>query len=268
MTTLMEKTNQKAGRLILTKDRYGAFEFAKGWSSVSEICGLPSKPYLYVWYGKLGLAEATRVNEASKVIGKLVDNDICHYFGDKEASDINQSVLKDQESKDYYNMAIRNFHVIADAIKPKSVLGQQTVYSMKHKYIGTFDRLNVIDGKLVLADWKATNYTSYEYLMQLEAYYRALTEMLSSGIIKLEEQYASLEWHEFPLWLVQFPKKEEVDLNKNIIKFKPKEIRFQNFLNLLSYTYGKKQDEQEEKDIKKEIKLQIKENKSKIKKEK
>ena len=240
--------------------RYKEYEFAQGWASVSQICGLPAKEYLYGWYAKLGM-EAYRINDHSKKIGQLIDNEICHYFGDENTGELDRSVLEHPESKAFYIQAIHNFHTMVEHLNPKSIMGQKVVYSKDHKYIGTFDRLLLIDGKLVLSDWKATNYVDYPYKMQLEAYYRALIEMINSGIIVLDGQY---EWHEYPLWIVQFPKKEKVDLEKNIIKFKPKELRWNNFLNLLNYFYGKQKDEQEEKPVK----IQKEKSKRRIKNDK
>lgn len=224
-------------------NRYKEYEFAADWASVSQICGIPAKEYLYGWYAKYG-QEAYRINEHSKKIGALIDNEICHYFGDKDTPELDKTVLEHNETNEYYLQAIRNFHTAVEYLQPTSILGQQVVYSKEHKYIGTFDRLLVIDNKLVLSDWKATNFLDYGYRMQLEAYYRALTEMLDNGILSREvvKQY---EWHEYPLWIVQFPKKEKIDLEKNIIKFKSKDTTWNNFLSLLSFYYGKQQDEQE-----------------------
>lgn len=218
-------------------DRYEAYDFAKGWASVSQICGIPEKSFLYSWYAKYG-QEAYRINAHSKKIGNLIDNEICHYFGDDGTEELDKSVLDHPESKEYYLQAIRNFHTVANHFKPKSLMGQKVVFSKDKKYIGTFDRLLLIEDKLVLSDWKATNYVSYEYEMQLEAYYRALLECLKDGIIVLDKKY---KWHEYPLWLIQFPKKEEVNLDKHILKFKSTELAWNNFNHLLSFHYGRKE---------------------------
>lgn len=230
-------------------NRYAEYSFAEGWPSVSTITGQLAKPFLYGWYAKYG-KEAYRIVEDSKKIGNLIDNEICHYFGDEVIPAQDRSVLDHPESKEYFLQSLKNFYEVAEVIKPKSVVGQKVVYSMEHKYIGTFDRLLLVDDKLVLSDWKATNYLDYPYMMQLEAYYRALTEMIKAGTIDVGDK----GWHEYPIWLVQFPKKERVNLEKNIVKFKPKETRFNNFLNLLSYYNGSREDQQEEKDLKKDLK--------------
>lgn len=227
-------------RIKLKTDRYAEYKFAKGWASVSTITGQLEKPFLYIWYAKYGV-EAHRINDHSKKIGNLIDNDICHYFEDKDVPEVDRSVLKHKESNQYYLQAIQNFHKVVNHYKMQSVMGQQVVYSMDKQYIGTFDRLIIVDDKLVLSDWKATNYVSYEYEMQLEAYYRALTECLDKGIIVLEDKYKKYKWHEFPLWLVQFPKKEEVNLEKNILKFKSSDLAWNNFNHLLNFYYGKKE---------------------------
>lgn len=247
----------------MANSRYGQYDFAEGWASVSTICGQLDKPFLYKWYGTLGWDKASKINSDSKKIGALIDTEICKYFEDKVVDEADESILQDEESKALYHQAIVNFHTVADFIQPQSVVGQQVVYSRENQYIGTFDRLMIVNGKLVLADWKATNTVGYSYKMQLEAYYRALTEMIKLGTLVLKDKDGKdlPEWDEFPLWIVQFPKKEEVNLNKNIIKFKPKDLRFGNFLNLLKFYYGKRQDELEDKPVK-EIKVK------KIKKEK
>lgn len=226
--------------------RYGKeYPFAKEWASVSAICGQLDKPYLYAWYGKLGWAEASRINGNSKLIGALIDQEICHYFGEEpneeetKIKEARELIKKCKESKEYYFQSINNFHTFADQYKPTSLLGQKVVYSKLYKYIGTFDRLIVLEDKLVLVDWKATNSVSYEYQMQLEAYYHALTEMMAEGTIKVDEKY---KWSDYQLAIVQVPKKEKIDLEKNIIKFKSNEKTFNNFLHLLEFHYGKKED--------------------------
>lgn len=257
----------------VSTDRYSEFAFAKGWGSVSTICGQLEKGFLPPWYAKLVWEEAKELTEYciknkrpieelylnlcegkpskpyrvvrdSQDIGKLIDTEIQHHFGDADIKEVSRGIIeKEGEAKEYYYQSIRNFHKWTEHYKPKSVFAQKVVYSKYFQYIGTFDRLLVIDKKLVLVDWKATNSVSYEYKMQLEAYFRALTEMVKDGIINLGE---ATEWHETPLWIVQLPKKEEMDLEKNVIKFAPSDLRFKNFVNLLSFYYGKKEDEAKE----------------------
>lgn len=233
----------------MAKARYAEYEFANGWASVSQICGMLEKPYLYNWYAKLG-AEATRINTDSKKIGNLIDNEICIYFGDEGVKDLDRSVLELPENNSFFNQALKNFYKVAEQIKAKSVVGQQVVYSRKYKYIGTFDRLLILQKQLVLSDWKATHSVDYAYLMQLEAYYRALIEMIELGEFKLPDELKGITWNENQLLLAQFPKKEEVDLKKHIVPFKSSDLRFQNFLHLLDFIYGKQKDEEENKILK------------------
>jgi hypothetical protein len=226
--------------------RYQQYEFAREWKSVSTVCGVEAKPHLYSWYGKLGWVEANRINTESKQLGKIIDNEVSIVFRDEIIEKVDTGILKTKEAKQYYDQALKNFYKIIQVIKPESVLSQYVVYSKIHKYIGTFDRLMKIDGKLVLADWKTTNYLDYGYTMQLEAYYRALIEMSLEKLI-LPEEFQGIEWHEKPLWLIQFPKKEPVDLSRHIVKFNPSELRFDNFKHLLAFCYGKEEDIKEEK---------------------
>lgn len=223
------------------------YPFAKEWVSVTTICGQLEKPYLYSWYGKLGWEAASTINKNSKKIGALIDQEICHYFGDEPDEDgkiIKEArvlINTDAQSKEYYLSSVNNFHIFVDKYKPKSVLGQKVVYSKTHEYIGTLDRLLIVDGKLALVDWKATNSLSYEYKMQLEAYYRALTEMVDTGILVVDTK----KWHKEALWLVQLPKKEAIDLDKNVVKFESSDKRFDNFKALLKFYYGKREEEKE-----------------------
>jgi len=227
-----------------TKSRYMQFPFAEGWGSVSQISGIPEKPFLYGWYYKNckhSEKPAYQIVKESQNIGQLLDRDACIYFGDKDVPKVSDALVKKEgEARDFYYQSLRNFQTFVEAYNPQSVLAQEVVYSKKHKFIGTFDRLLRVDGKLVLVDWKATNFVGYSYKLQLEAYYRALTEMLKDGIIKIEGKDV---WHKEALWIVQLPKKEEISLEKNVIKFEPDEDRFKKgFLGLLDYYYQHKKE--------------------------
>lgn len=226
------------------KARYEEYAFAKGWSSVSQVCGIPEKPFLYGWYYKHCKHEkptAYEITKESQVVGTLIDNAIQHYFDDGNIPELDSKLIQTSgDAKDYYYQSLKNFHSVMEKYKPKSVLGQQVVYSKQHRYIGTFDRLVRINNKLVLIDWKATNYVGYEYKLQLEAYWRALTEMINCGIIKIE---GDIKWHKDSLWIVQLPKKEEIDFDKHVIKFEPDIVRFTNgFLGLLNFHYQKQKE--------------------------
>lgn len=225
-----------------TKARYKEYAFAKGWASVSQITGIPEKPFLYGWYYKNCKHEsptAYQITKESQVIGQLIDNAIQHYFADEEIPELEKKLVeKAGEAKEYYYQSLKNFHTFVDHYHPVSVLGQQVVYHKELKYIGTFDRLLLIKNKLVLVDWKATNFVGYEYKLQLEAYYRALTYMVECGIIKLD-----YKWAKDNLMIVQLPKKEDINLDKHVIEFSADERRFENgFKGLLSFHYQKERE--------------------------
>jgi len=225
-----------------TKSRYKEYPFAKGWASVSQITGIPSKDFLYQWYWKNCkhvTPNAYQITKESQTIGKLIDNAIQHYFEDEDIPEAEKKLVeKAGEAKDYYYQSLRNFHTFVDHFKPKSILGQQVVYHKELRYIGTFDRLLLIKNRLVLVDWKATNHVGYEYKLQLEAYYRALTNMIKCGIINID-----FKWAKNNLMIVQLPKKEDIDLSKHVIEFSSDDDRFeQGFQSLLKFHYQKQKE--------------------------
>lgn len=224
-----------------TRSRYSEqYPFALEWPSVTEVVGQLAKPFLYVWYGKVGWAKANHIFQESKKIGSLLHYEICEYFEDTDISrpDV---VLEDPESKRHFYQALQNFHKFARKYKPTSLMAEKVVYSKKHGYIGTFDRLLKVGGKPVLVDWKTSSGIGYDYVLQLEAYYRALTEM---GLCDTLNNRSTSNC----LWVVRLPKKEEIDLEKDVLKFKPNKERYnKGFLTLLEYYKQEKREKQKEK---------------------
>lgn len=245
----------------MAKARYSEYAFAKGWASVSQITGLPGKEFLYSWYFKncahardeqgKPLPSAYEIVKSSQIIGNLMDVQIQHYFEDETIPEIDSSLIeKAGRWKDEYYQALRNFYSFAKEYKPKSIAGQMVVWSKKYKVIGSLDRLTFIQDQIVLGDWKATNFVSYEYLLQLEGYYHLVMEMMQNGDMKehYPEVYEILKvdnWHEQQLWLVQFAKKRQMERD-DVKKFSTSlEAWEKGFLGLLGYYYQKKETAKE-----------------------
>lgn len=218
---------------MASPSRYKEFAFAKGWPSVTAITGMKDKPFLARWRGNLGNAECDRITKQAQSIGHLFENYVDHWFEDPDAkteSKHEDVVFESEEAKGYYYQAVQNWHTFAEEFKPKPHLNQQVVYSDKYKYIGTFDRTFYINDVLILGDWKATNQIDDMYLVQMEAYYRAIQEMQLEYGKDIKE-----------LWLCQFPKKEPIKLDKHIVKFQPDIERFEKgFLTLLEHWWWSK----------------------------
>lgn len=53
---------------------------------------------------------------------------------------------------------------------------EKRVYSRKHKFVGTFDELAEVDGKLSIIDWKSSKGMYAEYFLQTAAYVMAVEE--------------------------------------------------------------------------------------------
>lgn len=191
--------------------------------SVTTVLNCASKPFLYAWYGKVGNAEAKRISTESKEIGSL-SHTIFENIIDGVAYALPEERLIVPSS---------NFHLFLSAIKSyKDVVGEQVVYSTKYGYAGTLDRLMYINGKLTLLDWKTSNSISDEYIIQVNAYYQALTEMEKDGKIELPGKIVQVG-------IVRLDKKKEFDYDKDVVFQKPNKKAFKAFLGLLDYYNNK-----------------------------
>ena len=221
---------------MASKDRYAKdYPFAKGWPSVTQILGVKDVG-LASWYGYVGNKEANRIKEQAALIGHMADEYRDAYF-ESSNSVIDMRELHD-DSKKYFKQVKENIDKFHDHYKPERVRTQLVVYSPTKKYIGSFDDIYKIKGKLVLADAKATNRLKKAYEYQVEAYYRAVNEMMDLKILQIDG-----EWAKNCLWLTQFPKKEKWQASKHVLKISPSIDRYQRgFLTLLTHLYFEKEE--------------------------
>ena len=211
------KTDTAQGRTY-TIDGYD-----KLFVSVTTVLNCASKPFLYAWYGKVGNAEAKRISEESKEIGT-----IAHGFFEK-ILDGNRFSPAD----DNMIFPVVNFHSFLRSLKSyKDVVGEQVVYSVKYGFAGTLDRLMYINDKLTLLDWKTSNSISDEYIIQVNAYYQALTEMEKDGKIELPCKIEQVG-------IVRLDKKKEFNYDTDVVFQKPNKKAFKAFLGLLDYYNNK-----------------------------
>lgn len=75
---------------------------------------------------------------------------------------------------------------------------ERRIYSRAHHYAGTLDYLALVDGKLVVADWKSSKRLYDEYKYQTAAYVQALTEEGVEGIegrwlVRLDKESGEFE---------------------------------------------------------------------------
>jgi len=212
--------------------RFYQDENGKKYISVTSVLDQRSKPYLYPFYAKYGLAGANRVKEESQDIGTSFHAYVHGFFLDEPLKEVNKKA---------YN-AINNFHIFYEKYTPEPILMEQTVFNYCCKsedscsidcqaYAGTFDGLFIIKGKVVLVDWKTSNQLGNDVYYQLIAYYYALTNMVKLGKIILDKPIDCL-------WAVRFDKKKEFKPAKDIIKIKPDEKILSGYLALLKSFYA------------------------------
>ena len=212
------KTDTAQGRTY-TIDGYD-----KPFASVTTVLNCASKPFLYAWYGKVGNAEAKRISDESKEIGSKVHTYIEQRLGNVPTDKLPENCLQAGLNADSFLEAIESCS--------KDCLGEETVHSAKYGFAGTLDRLMYVNGKLTLLDWKTSNQINDEYIIQVNAYYQALTEMQKDGKIELPGKIEQVG-------IIRLDKKKEFDYDKDVVLQKPNKKAFKAFLGLLDYYNNK-----------------------------
>lgn len=80
---------------------------------------------------------------------------------------------------------------------------ERRIYSRKHQFSGTLDKLAIVDGKKCLIDWKSSKGVYTEYKLQTAAYVGAYEEETGEYIegrwlIKLGKEDGEFEAHWYP----------------------------------------------------------------------
>lgn len=202
--------------------------------SVTTILNRAMKHSLLYFYGKYGNDEAKKIALEAAQVG----TDSHAYFEAFFRGDASVATTGDLAK---IKNCINNFRRFVEICKPDPVLidGDKalelTVFSITHKFAGTFDGLFKIihpvtkKPMVVIVDWKTSSGIYDDYWMQIEAYYRALTEMVERGILKLDVKIDGLA-------LIRFAKEELFDASKDILILEPgNEARWQGFLGLAKY---------------------------------
>ena len=199
--------------------------------SVTTITGCAAKYGLLYFYAKHGLKRVgNRSYPAAEDIAReasAIGTGVHDYILDRSKG-------KKPKVASKYARPVANYEKFRKVFKPKTLLADAMVYSLKHGYAGTLDEVAEIGDKQVLIDWKTSKELYPDYKMQVEAYYRAIIEMLTTDVT-----VALPAVHE--LWLVQLDKEKEFDEKKHVLKFEPNIERFKAFLGLRSYFYWNKQ---------------------------
>lgn len=153
--------------------------------SVTEILKSLAKPALMTWAAKTA-ATAALLNPCLSVDQAVASIYAKRDKAGSEGSDIHRYIEWIEANKPFSAESlpeklqnyISAFTKFKKSFPYKGLLQEQTVYSLKHGYAGTIDRLvEDSSGKKWLLDWKTSNYVYPEMGLQLAAYKQALEEM-------------------------------------------------------------------------------------------
>lgn len=125
--------------------------------------------------------------------------------------------------------AITNFETWHSTCKDVVIKSEQIVASVKHWFAGTFDRLVMRDGLLVLCDFKTSgSITGVEYKLQLAGYRIAIREWLG-----MEVQAFELE--RFDKEAVGFDPVKDLWFTKDLEEMQEHENQFLRLLDTVRY---------------------------------
>lgn len=150
-----------------------------------ELCQgaiLPDQTYSEVYLEQVW-AESRKAHrlfkEEAATIGTQVHGELERYFSDPtgEVGELDPRV----------NFAVEAAKWWLNARKVEPVVIERRVYSRKHKYVGTLDKLARVDGILSLIDWKSSKSIHEDYWLQTAAYLKAYEEEFPAD--KIEKRY-------------------------------------------------------------------------------
>lgn len=212
----MEKKKKRKRNEVIKKTSSGYYEKGdKKFVSVTTLLDLLDKPGLRYFYGTHGTERATQIVRRAAGIGHDLHGVVEGYF---KTGKLPEKLNGDIE------ICGRNFTKFVERFKPKAIFNEQVVYDEKYGIAGTLDAYLEIEGKNIILDWKTSNSFYETHLIQLNAYAFMLQEMVHRGEVSC------------PLpdecWVVKLPKEEDVNLEKDIVRFAPKGFMWDMFLNL------------------------------------
>lgn len=138
-------------------------------SSTTILNAYPQSPHLTKWVGEMGWNEAERIKNEAGARGTRVHDAIEHLIGGDQLWKHSFSLLEWQKIcswVDWYN-----------EVKPQILAAEVALYSPKYKYAGRVDCICVIDGKVVVVDWKTSASLYPHFPLQFASYAQALEEI-------------------------------------------------------------------------------------------
>lgn len=179
----------KADKTKSGRDRY--LMDGKPMTGVTTILGMHAKPFLIDWAAKEAYKDAlTKTKEEIQEIletkswahtkkgdkAKNTGTDVHQWLDQWVLSEINPTYPL-QPSPDEIKHVVDRVVDWAVEKNVKFLKGDESVYSTKYWYAGSFDFVCEIDGKKYLGDFKTSGKIDEEYYWQCAAYVNALKEM-------------------------------------------------------------------------------------------
>lgn len=166
--------------------------------SVTQVLDIVNKPYLCLWYGKLGIKKATALKEAAGLYGRNVHAGI-------EAHITNTPVQLELSPIEKTSIESALEWVETSSFQPIKVEFSYTSDNLG--FGGTCDAIGYFkpdSEHLYVIDWKTSNNMGSTYGMQLAAYAMLFQESskyeepMSGGILHISKKRKGVEFHEFP----------------------------------------------------------------------
>lgn len=169
-------------------------EHEKKWPSVTQVLSVVDKPFLRLWYGRLGTAECERIKKEAGEFGHRI-HELIEQFLQNTSGHINE-MLSNREMQ-----MIRTFSSWRDQSRFKPLEIERKVESKEFEYHGTLDSIGTFGSNAntpFILDWKTSSKIDDLYGCQLAAYAHAYkeetgVEILTGGVVRLEKDPTKLK---------------------------------------------------------------------------
>ncbi len=154
------------------------------YPSVTSIIAVKPDEGLAKWRAWKGDEEADRIMHAAGAIGTRFHDGIERLVKGEDVAESDPAIFAMLEKVEGWTKE-HTLYPLMQEVK---------VWSKTHRYQGTFDLVGLVDGVLVILDWKTSSKLKNTMWLQLVAYARALAEMtglkIEKGIIvRIEKKF-------------------------------------------------------------------------------
>jgi hypothetical protein len=141
----------------------------KKYARVTRINSIIDKPELRNWYAKTGPEKSKEILKKRAGFGSTTHKLIEVILSGETISRENYDNYQ-LESIDEFHKWVKEHDLTVQAL-------EQHLWSEEYKYAGTCDCIAMVDGKLMILDWKTSKGIYDEYFLQMAAYVNAFEEL-------------------------------------------------------------------------------------------